>query len=72
VLTVSGDNKVVQTPVTADTAYTDRWVVTKGLKSGDKVIVSGTQKARTGSVVKPVEVSTNSATAATSAEQPRS
>ncbi|WP_027215042.1 efflux RND transporter periplasmic adaptor subunit [Burkholderia sp. WSM2232] len=55
VLTVSADNKVVQTQVTADIASGSDWVVTSGLKAGDRVIVSGSQNARTGAVVKPVE-----------------
>lgn len=57
VLTVSADNKVMQTPVTADTASGTDWIVTSGLKAGDRVIVSGSQNARTGAVVKPVEAS---------------
>jgi membrane fusion protein (multidrug efflux system) len=55
VLTVGADNKVAQTPVTADTASGSDWIVTNGLKAGDRVIVSGSQQARTGAVVKPVE-----------------
>ena len=57
VLTVGADNKVAQTPVTADTASGSDWIVTIGLKAGDRVIVSGSQQARTGAVVKPVETS---------------
>jgi membrane fusion protein (multidrug efflux system) len=56
VLTVGADNKVAQTPVTADTASGSDWIVTDGLKAGDRVIVSGSQQARTGAVVKPVEM----------------
>jgi membrane fusion protein (multidrug efflux system) len=55
VLTVGADNKVTQTPVTADTASGADWLVTSGLKAGDRVIVAGSQKARAGGVVKPVE-----------------
>ncbi|MFM0127845.1 efflux RND transporter periplasmic adaptor subunit [Paraburkholderia sediminicola] len=55
VLTVGADNKVTQTPVTADTASGADWLVTRGLKAGDRVIVAGSQKARAGGVVKPVE-----------------
>jgi membrane fusion protein (multidrug efflux system) len=56
VLTVGADNKVVQTPVIADTASGADWLITSGLKAGDRVIVAGSQKARTGAVVKPVDV----------------
>jgi membrane fusion protein, multidrug efflux system len=55
VLTVDADNKVVQTPVVADTAHDADWIVTRGLKAGDRVIVAGSQKARAGILVKPVE-----------------
>ncbi|MGX6999239.1 efflux RND transporter periplasmic adaptor subunit [Caballeronia sp. KNU42] len=55
VLTVSADGKVVQTAVTANSANGADWVITNGLKAGDRVIVSGSQKARTGALVKAVE-----------------
>lgn len=65
VLTVGADNKVTQTPVTADTASGADWLVTRGLKAGDRVIVAGSQKARAGGVVKPVESPANSGAPAT-------
>jgi membrane fusion protein (multidrug efflux system) len=65
VLTVGADNKVVQTPVTADTASGSDWIVTSGLKTGDRVIVSGSQQVRTGAVVKPVEMPTTPGAPAT-------
>ena len=55
VLTVSADSKVAQTAVTANSANGADWVITSGLKAGDRVIVSGSQKARTGALVKAVE-----------------
>ncbi len=33
----------------------DRWIITKGLKVGDRVLVDGLQKTGPGAVVKPVE-----------------
>lgn len=75
VLTVGADSKVVQTPVTANTANGANWVVTSGLKAGDRVIVSGSQKAQTGAIVKAVESPTPSdtpATAVTAASATRS
>ncbi|MFM0419803.1 efflux RND transporter periplasmic adaptor subunit [Paraburkholderia aromaticivorans] len=66
VLTVGADNKVVQRAVTADTASGSDWLVTSGLKAGDRVIVAGSQKARTGSLVKPVESPGTSGTSGTS------
>ncbi|HEX8030054.1 MAG TPA: efflux RND transporter periplasmic adaptor subunit, partial [Vicinamibacterales bacterium] len=65
VLTVGADNKVTQTPVTADIASGADWLVTRGLKAGDRVIVAGSQKARAGGVVKPVESAAPSGTPAT-------
>ncbi|SMF10965.1 efflux RND transporter periplasmic adaptor subunit [Pseudogulbenkiania subflava] len=54
VLLVGADNKVLAQPVKAETAVGDKWVVTEGLKAGDKVIVQGLQKVRPGAPVKPV------------------
>ncbi|MFM0044505.1 efflux RND transporter periplasmic adaptor subunit [Paraburkholderia sediminicola] len=65
VLTVGADNKVTQTPVTADTASGADWLVTSGLKAGDRVIVAGSQNARAGGVVKPVESAAPSGAPAT-------
>jgi membrane fusion protein (multidrug efflux system) len=70
VLTVGSDNKVMQTPVTADTANGPDWIVTSGLKAGDRVIVSGSQKARAGAVVKPVESDAPAGTGSVPAAQP--
>ena len=57
VLMIAESDKV--SPVTIQTGAmsgTD-WVVTSGLKPGMKIIVDGLQKAKPGSVVKPVEAS---------------
>ena len=51
VLVVGADGKVVQKPVVADSVRGDSWIVASGLAEGDKVIVSGVQKARPGSPV---------------------
>ncbi|MGF6646483.1 efflux RND transporter periplasmic adaptor subunit [Paraburkholderia sp. GAS82] len=67
VLTVDAANKVEQRHVTADTANGADWIVTRGLKAGDRVIVAGSQKARTGALVKPVESPATADTAATAA-----
>jgi membrane fusion protein, multidrug efflux system len=37
--------------VRADNAWQDQWIVTNGLKAGDRVIVSGLQKVRAGVAV---------------------
>ncbi|MEO6005748.1 MAG: efflux RND transporter periplasmic adaptor subunit [Opitutus sp.] len=55
-LVVGSDNKVEARVIELGDAVGDKWVVTKGLQSGDRIIVEGLQKARPGAVVKPVEV----------------
>ena len=54
VLLVDADNKVVMRPVKADTAQGNVWIVSDGLKNGDRVIVEGFQRAKPGATVKPV------------------
>ncbi len=54
-LIVGADDKVEQRTLTASRTEGANWVVEGGLKSGDKVIVSGIQKVQPGMVVKPVE-----------------
>jgi membrane fusion protein, multidrug efflux system len=54
VLIVNGQNKVEVRPVVAPRAMGDKWFITGGLQSGDKVIVEGIQKAMPGSTVNPV------------------
>ena len=54
VLVVGQDGKVVARPVKTGSAYNNKWVITDGLKAGDRVIVEGLQKAKPGATVKPV------------------
>ncbi len=53
-LVVDANNKVVQRTVTAGRAIGDSWLITAGLKAGDRLIVEGTDKAQPGATVKPV------------------
>jgi membrane fusion protein (multidrug efflux system) len=53
---VGADNKVVQRTVTVSQAIRDKWLVTSGLKAGDRLIVEGTGKVKAGTTVKPVAV----------------
>ena len=72
VLLVGQDGKVAPQPVKADTAQGNAWVISDGLKPGDRVIVEGFQKAKPGTVVKPVPWKTaaaDNAKPATPAEQ---
>jgi membrane fusion protein, multidrug efflux system len=51
---VGADNKAVLRTVTVTRAIGDKWLVTGGLKPGDKLIVEGTGNARPGAAIKPV------------------
>ncbi|MCP1470258.1 membrane fusion protein (multidrug efflux system) [Sphingobium sp. OAS761] len=53
-LVVGKDNKVERRVVTAAQAIGDKWLITKGLKSGDRLVVEGTEKVKPKDVVKPV------------------
>ncbi|MEZ5565456.1 MAG: efflux RND transporter periplasmic adaptor subunit [Gammaproteobacteria bacterium] len=58
VLIVGDDNKVVKRDVTATRVVGTDWVVTAGLKPGDKVITEGLGKVQPGASVTPVKVGT--------------
>ncbi|WP_029685712.1 efflux RND transporter periplasmic adaptor subunit [Tatumella saanichensis] len=55
-MVVGADNKVDVRNVDASQAIGDQWLVTSGLKSGDRVITVGLQRAKQGSQVTPEEV----------------
>lgn len=55
VLVVGEGNKVESRSITTDGRYEDKFIVTKGLKAGEKVIIEGLQKARPGAVVNPLD-----------------
>jgi len=54
VLLVGPDNKAVLREVTVDRTIGDKWLVTDGLKPGDKVIVEGLGKVKVGQAIVPV------------------
>ncbi|MGO4575412.1 efflux RND transporter periplasmic adaptor subunit [Cupriavidus sp. 2TAF22] len=54
VLVVGGDGKVASLPVKAPQAIGDNWIVTEGLKGGEKVIVEGLQKVKVGAPARAV------------------
>jgi membrane fusion protein (multidrug efflux system) len=54
VMVVGADNKVVPRTVKADTAQGNSWIVSDGLKAGERVIVEGFQKVQPGAAVKAV------------------
>jgi len=57
-LVVGADNKVAMRTVTAERAIGDKWLITAGLKAGDRLIVEGVDKVRAGAIVRPVAVTT--------------
>ncbi|KMV69382.1 multidrug transporter [bacteria symbiont BFo1 of Frankliniella occidentalis] len=75
-MVVGADNKVEVRNVTADQAFGDKWLVTSGLKDGDRVITTGLQRVKPGAAVTPQEVSDDSAKEApqsqAQSEQPKS
>ncbi len=55
-LVVTKDNKVERRTVTAAQAIGDKWLITAGLKAGERLIVEGTDKVQPDDKVKPVAV----------------
>ncbi|WP_338765717.1 efflux RND transporter periplasmic adaptor subunit [Massilia sp. METH4] len=53
VMIVGADNKVVAQPVKAEASTGDKWIVSEGLKGGERIIVEGFQKAKPGAPVAP-------------------
>ena len=53
VMVVDSENKIQATQVKIGEKIGDRWIVNEGLKKGDKLILEGLQKVRTGMVVIP-------------------
>ncbi|MCQ6473364.1 HlyD family secretion protein, partial [Vibrio parahaemolyticus] len=70
VLVVGADNKVETRQIVASQAIGDKWLVTDGLKAGDRVFVSGLQKVRPGSQVKVQEITADNKQQAASGDQP--
>ena len=60
-LVVNAGNKVEQRSLTLDRAIDERWLVSEGLKAGDRVIIEGLQKVRPGATVRIAGAAENSA-----------
>jgi membrane fusion protein (multidrug efflux system) len=63
VMVVTPDNKVAVRPVTVSSAEGNNWIVTDGLKAGERVILSGLQKVQPGMTVSPVPFDSTNAPA---------
>ncbi|MGV7963623.1 efflux RND transporter periplasmic adaptor subunit [Photorhabdus tasmaniensis] len=68
VMVVGKDEKVETRVITANQAIGNKWLVTSGLKTGDRVIVTGLQKIQPGIPVKAEEVDLNAKPATNQAE----
>jgi membrane fusion protein (multidrug efflux system) len=62
VFTVGPDNKAEARTIVTGDRVGDGWIVTQGLKPGDKVIVEGVQKVRPGAPVQPTPYKAHEAT----------
>ncbi|WP_312950052.1 multidrug efflux RND transporter periplasmic adaptor subunit AcrA [Superficieibacter sp.] len=74
-MVVGEGDKVEARQITTSQAIGDKWLVTDGLKTGDRVIVTGLQKVRPGAQVKAQEVTSDKkeqASAGAQSEQTKS
>ncbi|MFC0226824.1 efflux RND transporter periplasmic adaptor subunit [Serratia aquatilis] len=69
-LVVGADDKVEVRTLTASQAIGDKWLVTAGLKPGDRVIVTGLQKVRPGAQVKAQEADSQASGEPQAASEP--
>lgn len=70
VLVVGAEEKVEPRPIKVVRTVGDNWLVSEGLKAGDRVILEGLQKARPGTVVKAVPFGSAPAAPPAAASQP--
>ncbi|WP_380180383.1 efflux RND transporter periplasmic adaptor subunit [Kalamiella sp. sgz302252] len=61
VFVVKADNTVAQQSITTGEMIEGKWLVTSGLKEGDRVVVEGLQNVRSGSKVQPTEAQAKAA-----------
>jgi membrane fusion protein (multidrug efflux system) len=69
-LIVGNGNKVEQRTIKTDRVVGDQWLVVGGIRPGDRVVVSGVQKAHPGDEVKPVEAGQAAAGRAAALNEP--
>ena len=69
-LVVGPDDKLVKRAVVVGRAVANRWQVLDGLKSGDRVLVEGSQRARAGDLVRATEIVPKADPAAAPASTP--
>lgn len=69
-MVIGADGKVEQRGLQVSRTIGDQWLVSDGLKAGDRVIVEGLQKIQPGMPVKPVEAGSAAASPAGAAGAP--
>lgn len=67
-LVVGAGDKVELRALELRTTTGDQWIVSKGLREGDRLVVDGLQRAQPGAKVKPVPVTAANAATASSAD----
>jgi membrane fusion protein (multidrug efflux system) len=70
VMVVGAEDKAEPRPIKVVRTVGDSWLVSEGLKTGDRVILEGLQKARPGTVVKTVPFGSAPTAAPTGSPQP--
>jgi len=70
VMIVGAEEKVEPRPIKVARTVGDNWLVSEGLKAGDRVIVEGLQKARPGTPVKAVQFGAAAPATAAGGAQP--
>jgi len=70
VMVVGPEDKVEPRPIKVVRTVGDNWLVSEGVRAGDRIIMEGFQKAKPGTKVKTVPFGTAPATAPTGAAQP--
>ena len=70
VLAVGAGEKVELRTIKVSRTVGDNWLISDGLKTGDRIIVEGLQRARPGTVVKAVPFGTNPETPSAGTPQP--
>jgi membrane fusion protein (multidrug efflux system) len=70
VMVVGAEEKVEPRPIKVVRTFGDSWLVSEGLKPGDRVILEGLQKARPGTPVKAVPFGSAPSAAPVGAPQP--
>lgn len=69
-LVVNSDNKVELRSLVTERAIGDKWLVTEGLKAGERVIVEGLQFAKPGATVRPEDLQSAASEGAPAATPP--